>query len=145
MYLCCAITQRLYGLGARKMVFHGLAPLGCIPSQRVKSKNGQCLKRVNQLVREFNSQVQKLLVSLNSKLPGAQLGFADSYQIVMDLIVNPQAYGNKTNHICTNRLLFLSSFLFFLAETKFLWLYFNLKSNLWPLIFSALNWFFCRV
>jgi len=77
------------------MVFHGLAPLGCIPSQRVKSKDGQCLKTVNQWVREFNSRVQKLLVSLNSKLPGAQLAFADSYQVVMDLIVKPQAYGNR--------------------------------------------------
>ena len=109
--LCVVPLQRLYGLGARKMVFHGLGPLGCIPSQRVKSKNGQCLKRVNQWVREFNSRVQKLLVSLNSKLPGAQLGFADSYQIVMDLIVNPQAYGNRTNHICMNQLWFLSDWL----------------------------------
>lgn len=89
--------QRLYGLGARKMVFHGLGPLGCIPSQRVKSKNGECLHQVNQYVKQFNSRVAKLLVSLNAKLPGAQLSLADSYQIVMDLVVNPKAYGNRSN------------------------------------------------
>ncbi|RXH90657.1 hypothetical protein DVH24_035421 [Malus domestica] len=38
----------LYQLGARKMMFYGLGPLGCIPSHRVKSKRGQCLKRVNE-------------------------------------------------------------------------------------------------
>ncbi|ONK66201.1 uncharacterized protein A4U43_C06F5280 [Asparagus officinalis] len=95
--------RRLYRLGARKMVFHGLGPLGCIPSQRVKSDSGQCLENVNQYVQEFNSQVQKLLVSLNSKLPGAQLSFADSYNIVMDLIVNPHHYGFKiSNTSCCN-------------------------------------------
>lgn len=77
------------------MVFHGLAPLGCIPSQRVKSKTGECLEKVNEYVKEFNSHVQKLLDSLNYKLPGAQLSLADSYQVVMDLIVKPHDYGNK--------------------------------------------------
>ncbi|KAK8491450.1 hypothetical protein V6N13_046048 [Hibiscus sabdariffa] len=48
---------RLYQLGARKILYHGLGPLGCIPSQRVKSKTGQCLKRVNEWVMEFNSKV----------------------------------------------------------------------------------------
>ncbi|XP_021895948.1 GDSL esterase/lipase At5g37690 isoform X3 [Carica papaya] len=32
--------MRLYELGARKVLFHGLGPLGCIPSQRVKSRKG---------------------------------------------------------------------------------------------------------
>ncbi|CAI9111369.1 OLC1v1011582C1 [Oldenlandia corymbosa var. corymbosa] len=47
----------LYQLGARKIVFHGLGPLGCIPSQRAKSKRGMCLNQVNQWVQEFNSKV----------------------------------------------------------------------------------------
>ncbi|XP_072982104.1 GDSL esterase/lipase At5g37690-like [Typha latifolia] len=90
--------RRLYKLGARKVVFHGLGPLGCIPSQRVKSGNGECLHHVNQYVMEFNAQVKKLLVSLNKKLPGAQMSLADSYYIVMDLINNPQLYGFKISH-----------------------------------------------
>ncbi|KAJ6791429.1 GDSL esterase/lipase [Iris pallida] len=95
--------RRLYGLGARKMVFHGLGPLGCIPSQRVKSKSGRCMERVNQWVLQFNSRVQKLLLRLNSKLRAAQLTFADSYPIVLDLIENPKAYGFKiSNTSCCN-------------------------------------------
>ncbi|KAE8666946.1 GDSL esterase/lipase [Hibiscus syriacus] len=56
--------SRLYWLGARRILYHGIGPLGCIPSQRVKSKTGQCLKRVNEWVMEFNSK--KLVDSLPS-------------------------------------------------------------------------------
>ncbi|KAF3331531.1 GDSL esterase/lipase [Carex littledalei] len=87
--------MRLYGLGARKVVFNGIGPLGCIPSQRVKSGNGQCLHRVNQYVKEFNAQVTKLLMALNAALPGAQMILADSYPVVMELIDHPEKYGFK--------------------------------------------------
>ncbi|KAL1825046.1 hypothetical protein ACET3Z_011824 [Daucus carota] len=90
---------RLHQLGARKMVFHGLGPLGCIPSQRVKSKRGQCLKQVNEWVIQFNSRVQKLLDALNRNLYGAKLAFADTYSAVWDLIHNPTAYGKHSNRI----------------------------------------------
>lgn len=94
---------RLYNLGARKIVFNGLAPLGCIPSQRVKSKDGQCLHTVNKYVKIFNSNVQKLLDTIGSKLPGSQCSFADTYPVVMDLIVHPEDYGFKiSNTSCCN-------------------------------------------
>ncbi|KAH7655957.1 GDSL lipase/esterase protein [Dioscorea alata] len=95
--------RRLYGLGARKIVFDGLGPLGCIPSQRVKSRNGECLTLVNQYVKLFNSRVQKLLNSLDSQLSGSHFSFADSYSIVLDLIENPGKYGFKIgNTSCCN-------------------------------------------
>ncbi|KAJ9147262.1 hypothetical protein P3X46_029439 [Hevea brasiliensis] len=94
---------RLYQLGARKAVFHGLGPLGCIPSQRVKSKKGICLKRVNEWALEFNSRAQKLLNTLNQRLPSAKFLFADTYGDVLDLINNPTAYGFKvSNTSCCN-------------------------------------------
>ncbi|MQL76969.1 hypothetical protein Taro_009381 [Colocasia esculenta] len=95
--------RRLYQLGARKVVFHGLGPLGCIPSQRVKSWKGACLEQVNKWVQQFNSKVQKLLYSLNGELPSARFAFADSYGIVLDLIKRPQAYGFKISETsCCN-------------------------------------------
>ncbi|KAM7515857.1 hypothetical protein LguiA_005440 [Lonicera macranthoides] len=86
-----------------KMIFHGLGPLGCIPSQRVKSKRGQCLNQVNQWILHFNARVQKLTTTLNRNLPSAQIAFADTYQSVLDLINNPTAYGFKvSNTSCCN-------------------------------------------
>ncbi|KAK4776865.1 hypothetical protein SAY86_005553 [Trapa natans] len=85
--------KRLYKLGARKMIVHGLGPLGCIPSQRMKSTTGGCLKKVNQWVLEFNAQVQNLTTSLGRQLPKSQVVFADTYNAVLDLITKPSTYG----------------------------------------------------
>ncbi|XP_051140882.1 GDSL esterase/lipase At5g37690 [Andrographis paniculata] len=95
--------MRLYQLGARKTVFHGLGPLGCIPSQRAKSSRGECLKQVNLWVQQFNSKVQKLISTLNAHLPSSQLVFADTYGAVLHLIQNPMSYGFKvSNTSCCN-------------------------------------------
>ncbi|PWA55586.1 SGNH hydrolase-type esterase superfamily protein [Artemisia annua] len=89
---------RLYLLGARKIVFHGLGPLGCIPSQRAKSKTHQCLRHVNEWVLQFNTKVQKLMNLLNLKLKNAQLTFADTYNDVLDMVDNPSKYGFKVSN-----------------------------------------------
>ncbi|KAK9105944.1 hypothetical protein Scep_022788 [Stephania cephalantha] len=94
--------KRLYNLGARKLVFTGIGPLGCIPSQRAKSKQGGCLLRVNQWVSQFNAQVQKLLLALNPGLPGTEFTFADTYPVVLDLIMNPHSYGNTNTTVNDN-------------------------------------------
>lgn len=79
------------------MIIHDLGPLGCIPSQRVKSKQHECLKRVNEWVLVFNDRIRKLVASLNQQLPGARLMFADTYPTVLDLITNPTTYGDLTS------------------------------------------------
>ncbi|KAJ1280910.1 hypothetical protein BS78_04G268000 [Paspalum vaginatum] len=95
--------KRLYGLGARKVVFNGLAPLGCIPSQRVRSTDGKCLSHVNDYALQFNAAAKRLLDGMNAKLPGAQMGLADCYSVVMDLIQRPEENGFTTAHTsCCN-------------------------------------------
>ncbi|KAG2605101.1 GDSL esterase/lipase At5g37690-like [Panicum virgatum] len=89
---------RLYDLGARHIWFSGLAPLGCIPSQRVESDDGECLDDVNAYALQFNAAAKKLLEGLNAKLPGARMSLSDCYSIVMELIDHPQKYGFKTSH-----------------------------------------------
>ena len=86
--------QRLYGLGARKVAFNGLPPLGCIPAQRVKSATGECLDNVNRYAVQFNAAAKKLLDGMNARLPGAQMALADCYSVVMELIQHPQKHGN---------------------------------------------------
>lgn len=87
------MLQRLYNLGARKVWFTGLAPLGCIPSQRVLSDSGECLEDVNAYALQFNAAAKDLLVRLNAKLPGARMSLADCYSVVMELIEHPKKYG----------------------------------------------------
>ncbi|WVZ73774.1 hypothetical protein U9M48_022050 [Paspalum notatum var. saurae] len=99
----CHPRSRLYGLGARKVVFNSLAPLGCIPSQRVRSTDGKCLSHVNDYALQFNAAAKKLLDGMNAKLPGAQMGLADCYSVVMDLIQHPVENGFTTAHTsCCN-------------------------------------------
>nr|BAD09417.1 hypothetical protein [Oryza sativa Japonica Group] len=74
---CCSLLDglvdleavRLYGLGARKVVFNSLPPLGCIPSQRIHSGNGKCLDHVNEYAVEFNAAAKKLLNGMNDASP----------------------------------------------------------------------------
>ncbi|XBH98950.1 hypothetical protein VPH35_128390 [Triticum aestivum] len=89
---------RLYHLGARNVWFTGLAPLGCIPSQRVLSDNGECLEDVNLYALQFNAAAKDLLDRLNAKLPGARMSLADCYSVVMELIEHPKKYGFTTSH-----------------------------------------------
>ncbi|KAL6606977.1 hypothetical protein ACP70R_042630 [Stipagrostis hirtigluma subsp. patula] len=90
---------RLYYLGARNIWFTGLAPLGCIPSQRVLSDSGDdCLDEVNAYAVQFNTAAKNLFEGLNDKLPGARISLSDSYSVVMELIDHPQKYGFKTSH-----------------------------------------------
>ncbi|GLJ49474.1 hypothetical protein SUGI_1048220 [Cryptomeria japonica] len=95
---------RLHELGARKIVYHGVGPLGCIPSQRYKSgTNETCVKTLNALIVDFNDSVQKLLYRLNSHLHGVKITYADTYSMVMKLIQNPQQYGFKDAKVpCCN-------------------------------------------
>lgn len=88
--------QKIHVLGARKVLFHGLGPLGCIPSQRVKSKRGVCLNQVNRWSQHFNVKVQNLVLSLNKHLENAEFVFADTYQDVLNLITDPHAYGKNS-------------------------------------------------
>jgi len=89
-----ARVQRLYNLGARHIWFSGLAPLGCIPSQRVLSDDGECLDDVNAYAIQFNDAAKNLIEGLNAKLPGARMYLSDCYSIVMELIDHPQKHGN---------------------------------------------------
>ncbi|XP_074574619.1 GDSL esterase/lipase At5g37690-like [Curcuma longa] len=94
---------RLYFAGARKVIFQGLSPMGCIPSQRAKAVDGQCLDFVNDYVLRFNKRVKYVLAALNSMLPSAQMTFGDCYNAVLDLINRPKVYGFKISHTsCCN-------------------------------------------
>lgn len=91
--LYCEFLQILYSLGARQLMVFGLGPMGCIPLQRVLSTTGACQDRANKLALSFNQGTSKVLDDLSAKLPDANFRFGDAYNVVNDVITNPQKYG----------------------------------------------------
>ncbi|MQM00708.1 hypothetical protein Taro_033451, partial [Colocasia esculenta] len=91
----------LHSLGARKLTFFGLGPMGCIPLQRFLTSSGECQESTNKLALGFNKKATKLLQNLSRTLPNATFRFGDAYDVVQDVIDNPVKYGklnisNKT-------------------------------------------------
>lgn len=76
------------------MVF-GLGPMGCIPLQRVLSTSGQCQERANKLAVSFNKAANQSLGSLDSRLPNASFMFGDAYDVVNNVIQNPNKFGES--------------------------------------------------
>lgn len=67
--------------------------MGCIPLQRVLSTTGDCQEKTNKLALNFNQETSKLVDELISNLPNASFRFGDAYDVVNDVINNPNKYG----------------------------------------------------
>ncbi|EFJ37218.1 hypothetical protein SELMODRAFT_77440 [Selaginella moellendorffii] len=92
--------ERLYSLGARKLVVLSLGPLGCTPLMlNLLNSDGSCIGEVNDQAKNFNAGLQSLLAGLQTKLPGSRLLYANAYDILFSAIQDPRKhagfrYGN---------------------------------------------------
>jgi hypothetical protein len=87
--------QELYGLGARKIALAGLPPMGCLPLERatnIMDFHG-CVEGYNDLALEFNGKLEGMVAKLNKELPGLNMEFEDVYNIFLQIIRRPSAYG----------------------------------------------------
>lgn len=88
--------QRLYELGARKLIMLEIPPLGCIPHYtRRYELTGKCHEETNQIVSFFNSRLHPMLKNLTSTLRGGVFILAPINSLVYDLITNPSKYGKR--------------------------------------------------
>ncbi|XP_075493636.1 GDSL esterase/lipase 7-like [Primulina tabacum] len=94
--------QRLYKLGARKVVMFELGPLGCIPHIiRQYKHSGPCVEKLNQMAIMFNLQLASLLQNLTSTLQGSSFILGQGHRLGYDAILNPSQYGLKdTSNPC---------------------------------------------
>lgn len=98
------LLQRLYTLGARKVIIAGLGLMGCIPSILSQSSTSQCSEEVNQLVLPFNANTKTMINNLNTNLPGARITFIDIHNMIQDILANPGSYGNfSSTYLLYNR------------------------------------------
>ncbi|XP_065880563.1 GDSL esterase/lipase EXL3-like [Euphorbia lathyris] len=88
-------VKDLYNLGARRIGFFSVPPIGCVPSQRTLGGGLQrdCAENYNQAATLFNSKLSSTLNSLHSSLPNSRLVYIDIYYPLLNLIQNPHQFG----------------------------------------------------
>ncbi|CAI9758718.1 unnamed protein product [Fraxinus pennsylvanica] len=88
--------QRLYEIGARKIIMFEIGPIGCIPSVTRKFKpSGRCVEKINQLAITFNDQLATLLKNLTSTLQDSEFTLGRVHMLSYDAVINPSNYGLK--------------------------------------------------
>ncbi|CAL9137722.1 unnamed protein product [Musa acuminata var. zebrina] len=94
------ILQRLYDLGARRVIVTGTGPLGCVPAElALRGRNGQCDSELQRAAGLFNPQLVQILNRLNSKIGSDVFVSANAFGMHMNYVANPQAFGFTTSKI----------------------------------------------
>ncbi|OIW02889.1 hypothetical protein TanjilG_29665 [Lupinus angustifolius] len=86
---------KLYKLGARKIAVAGLPPMGCLPLERTKNFmfGSGCVEEQNNLVKDFNEKLKASVAMLKHNLVGIKLVLSDTYDILWNIIHNPDSFG----------------------------------------------------
>ena len=91
---CKCKWQRLYELGARRVLVTGTGPLGCVPSQlATRSRNGECVPELQQAAQIFNPLLVQMTRDLNSQVGADVFVAVNAFIMNMDFITNPQRFG----------------------------------------------------
>ncbi|XVE90054.1 hypothetical protein DITRI_Ditri20bG0045900 [Diplodiscus trichospermus] len=94
------ILLRLYELGARRVLVTGTGPIGCVPAELAQhSRAGECAVELERAAALFNPQLVQMIDGLNSELGSHVFIAANAYEMHMDWIGNPQAYGFVTSKV----------------------------------------------
>ncbi|XP_008807139.2 GDSL esterase/lipase EXL3-like [Phoenix dactylifera] len=90
-----SFLEELLQMGARKIAFVGLPPIGCVPSQRTLGGGIErnCEPMRNQAAQLFNSKIQKEADRLSREHKGVQIVYIDIYSMLIDLIFHPSKFG----------------------------------------------------
>ncbi|KAI3456915.1 hypothetical protein Pfo_013578 [Paulownia fortunei] len=95
------LLKGIYGLGARKFVVIGIAPIGCAPRQRFRNTTNECNKEVNYWSKKYNEELAHMLPELQSELKEFRYSYFDAYSVFLDFIESPATYGfNETKAAC---------------------------------------------
>ncbi|OAY66219.1 GDSL esterase/lipase EXL3 [Ananas comosus] len=90
-------SYQLRQMGAKKIGFVGLPPIGCLPSQRTLGGGilRECEPRRNEAAQLFNARIQNAISELRNEesFRGAIVVYMGIYDILIDIIQRPYAYG----------------------------------------------------
>lgn len=85
--------QRLYDLGARRLLFLGTGPLGCTPSLRELSAAKDCSAVANDASARYNAAAAALLRDMAARHRDMRYAFFDASAALLRYIDRPAAYG----------------------------------------------------
>ncbi|XP_020590846.1 GDSL esterase/lipase EXL3-like [Phalaenopsis equestris] len=88
-------VQKLYKMGARRIGFIGLPPIGCLPSQISFAgyTARECVEAHNQAALLYNSKISAEIKSLATNFRDKKLVYINIYTILFDIIQRPSLYG----------------------------------------------------
>uniref|UniRef100_A0A5B7CB87 Uncharacterized protein n=1 Tax=Davidia involucrata TaxID=16924 RepID=A0A5B7CB87_DAVIN len=94
------VLLRLYELGARRVLVTGTGPMGCVPAELAqRSRTGECAVELQRASSLFNPQLRQMLSGLNSDIGSDVFISANAFEMHMNFISDPQAYGFVTSKI----------------------------------------------
>ncbi|KAL4284491.1 hypothetical protein GQ457_16G030540 [Hibiscus cannabinus] len=100
------IMQRLYHLGARRIIVANIPKFGCIPFERDKYPNvNGCIATFNGAVNSYNRGLKRLLMNLTKNLTGSTFVYANIYAMLRDILLSHTSYGiiaNPDLQLCEN-------------------------------------------
>ncbi|KAK4849942.1 hypothetical protein QYF36_002276 [Acer negundo] len=94
------LLMRLYELGARQVLVTGTGPLGCVPAEMaMRSTNSECSAELQRAAALYNPQLVEMIKGLNSEIGENIFIAANTQQMHMNFISDPQAYGFTTSKV----------------------------------------------
>ncbi|KAL6564044.1 GDSL esterase/lipase ltl1 [Orobanche hederae] len=94
------ILQRLYSLGARRVLVSGVGPLGCTPAEiALRSRNGQCADELQRAASIYNPLLINMIPDLNRQLGSDVFIAVNALDMQFDFINNPTAFGFVTSKV----------------------------------------------
>lgn len=86
--------QRLFELGARRVLVTGTGPMGCVPAELAqRSRTGECAVELQRAAALFNPQLDQMVSGVNNEIGGQVFIAANTMRMNTDFISNPAAYG----------------------------------------------------
>lgn len=90
------MLQRLYDLGACRVIVTGTGPLGCVPAElAMRGTNGGCSAELQRAAALYNPQLNHMIQGLNKKIGRDVFIAANTAQMHNDFVTNPKAYGTN--------------------------------------------------
>ncbi|KAL3650064.1 hypothetical protein CASFOL_006467 [Castilleja foliolosa] len=87
------VLERLYSLGARRVIVTGTGPLGCVPAELAQhSTNGECAEELERAAQLFNPQLERMIRVLNGQIGQDVFIAANTNQMHMDFISEPTRF-----------------------------------------------------